>query len=76
MNTQCRKRGEKGCKKRGRQADGKWTNTENVHKKAKNPEEKLKIVSVIELYVEVIKYSFKIHNILLSEKALVRFIIN
>lgn len=47
--------------------------THKMYKGKQRKQEKLKIVSVIQLYVEVIKYSFKIHNVLLSEKALVRF---
>lgn len=47
--------------------------THKMYTRKHRKPEKLTIVSVIELYVEVIKYSFKIHNILLSEKALVRF---
>ena len=33
LNTQVRKRGEKGCKKRGRQADNKWTNLKKYKRK-------------------------------------------
>ena len=35
LNTQVRKRGEKGCKKRGRQADNKWTNLKKYKRKQK-----------------------------------------